>query len=57
MTTLRTLLISIGFVIGFVLLVGFDAFPLRWIWALAVAFLAIVGGVWAIAYATRNEVR
>jgi hypothetical protein len=57
MTVLRKLLIYLGFLTGFLLVVGMDAWPSRWLAALIVSFLATVGGVWAIAYAGRNEAK
>jgi hypothetical protein len=55
MTTLRTLLIVLGFLTGFLLIVGIDAWPSRWLAALIVSFFATVFGVWAIAFATRRQ--
>jgi Na+/proline symporter len=55
MTVLRKLLINLGFLTGFLLVFGMDAWPSRWLAALIVSFFAVVGGVWAIAYATHNE--
>ena len=55
MIAIRKLLIYVGFITGFLLIVGMDAWPSRWLAALIVSFLATVGGVWAIAYAGRNE--
>jgi hypothetical protein len=55
--TLRKLLIYLGFLTGFLLVVGMDAWPSRWLAALIVSFFAAVGGVWAMTYATRNEAK
>lgn len=57
MTILQRILIYIGLTIGFLLGVGMDVWPSRWLTALIVSFFAIVGGVWATSYATRNEVQ
>jgi hypothetical protein len=54
-TTLCTLLIVLGFLTGVLLIVGLDIWPPRWLAALIVSFLATVGGVWAVAYTTRQE--
>jgi Na+/proline symporter len=57
MTTLRRILIAIGFIAGFLLVVGMDAWPSRWLAALIMTFFTVVGGVWAMTYATRNEAK
>lgn len=56
MNALRRILIAIGIVTG-ILIVGAmeGGFGGRGIVALIVSFLAAVGGLWVIAYATRNE--
>lgn len=57
MITLRKLLIYLGFLTGFLLVVGMDIWPSRWLAALIISFLMTVGGLWAVTYAGRNEAR
>lgn len=55
MITLRKLLIGIGFITGFLLVVGMDIWPSKSLAALIIVFFTMIGGVWATTYAARNE--
>lgn len=57
MTKLQLILVCIGTIIGILIIGGVQGFwSDRGLLALIVSFVAIVGGLWATAYATRNEV-
>lgn len=54
MIQLQRVLIMIGVVAGGLLVIGMDIWPSRWLAALIVLFLSVVGGLWAVTYATRG---
>lgn len=56
MTALRTLLMGICAAVVFIEMFSHDFFPTEWNLALLIVAVASLGGVWAITYATRNEV-
>lgn len=55
MSRLRTVFLVAGLAMMFVLVVGFDAFPWRWLVATSAVEAACLMGVWATTYAMRHN--